>query len=48
MDAGRAAADGWPTPAARVCVMSPISIWMQVAIVVFVVIGMVVAIVKLA
>jgi len=28
--------------------MSPISIWMQVAIVVFVVIGMVVAIVKLA
>jgi len=28
--------------------MSPISIWMQVAIVVFVLIGMVVAIVKLA
>jgi hypothetical protein len=31
-----------------VCVMSPISIWMQVAIVVFVAIGMVVAIVRLA
>jgi hypothetical protein len=28
--------------------MSPISIWMQIAIVVFVVIGMVVAIVRLA
>jgi hypothetical protein len=48
MDVGRAAVDGWLATAARVCVMSPISIWMQVAIVVFVLIGMVVAIVKLA
>jgi hypothetical protein len=42
-----------PSPAAqplavRVCPMSPMWIWMQVAICVFVVIGMVIAIVRLA
>jgi hypothetical protein len=38
----------WPPPKYAVGAMSPTWIWMQIAIVVFVLIGMIVAITKLA